>query len=73
MLSGRFTEIPKELDDRIKNIFPKEKEYEFIKSELLKVPLYTYSEFEKLYKDLKEEMKLLSKEEHKHLDSNLEN
>ncbi|MFO7795488.1 MAG: hypothetical protein ACQERB_05870 [Promethearchaeati archaeon] len=73
LLSGKFTQIPKELDERIKTVFPNEKEYEFIKSELLKVPLYTYSEFEALYNELKEEMKQISKDESKYLDSNIEN
>jgi hypothetical protein len=68
LLSGKFTQIPKELDEKIKTIFPDEKDYEFIKSELLKVPLYTYSEFENLYNELQDEMKKITKKEFQFLD-----
>lgn len=73
MISGELSQIPKELDNKIRNIFPDDKEYEFIKSELMKVPLTTYSEFKELYEDLQKEMKLISKNEMNLLDSTEEN
>lgn len=70
---GKFSQIPKELDNKIREVFKDEKEYEFIKSELLKVPLNTYSEFKDLYDDLEKEMKQLSKTKMNYLDSDEEN
>jgi len=71
--AGKFSQIPKELDNKIREVFKDEKEYEFIKSELLKVPLNTYSEFKDLYDDLEKEMKQLSKTKMNYLDSDEEN
>jgi hypothetical protein len=72
LLSGKFIKFPKELDNKIKNNFPNQEEYEFIKSELIKAPPGTFQEFEKLYNELDEELKKLSGEEKEFLDSAIE-
>ena len=69
LLSGKFSKIPLELDNKLREVFPDEKEYETIKSELLKSPLSIPSEFLKSYKEMKEELKQLSGETMKYLDS----
>jgi hypothetical protein len=69
LLSGKFSKIPLELDNKLRDVFPDEVEYNAIKSELLKSPLSIPSEFLKSYKEMKEELKQLSGETMKQLDS----
>jgi len=70
MLSGKYAKIPLELDNKLKDIFTDDKEYEFIKSELIKSPLCVPEEFMDLYNELKEESDKLSREDLKDLEYN---
>jgi len=70
MLSGKYAKIPLGLDNKLKDIFTDEKEYEFIKSELIKSPLCVPEEFMDLYNELKEESYKLSHEDLKDLEYN---
>lgn len=67
MLTGKFAKIPLELENKLKNIFADEKEYEAIKTELLKSPISLFSEFFNLYSELKDEIEKISEEEIKKL------
>jgi hypothetical protein len=69
-LSGKCVKIPLELDNKLKDIFMNEKEYEFIKSELLKSPTSVPDEFMDLFNELKEESDKLSREDIKDLEYN---
>jgi len=59
LLSPKYTEIPHVLDNKLRSIFPDEQEYERIKSELMKAPLFTTEEFLDLYNELKDEVEKL--------------
>ncbi|MBA7609849.1 hypothetical protein ES703_17043 [subsurface metagenome] len=72
LLKGKYLKIPLELENKLRNVFPDDKEYEAIKAELLKAPLYFASDFIKLHDDLKDEMERISGEEVKYLDENYE-
>ena len=67
-LSGKYAKIPLELENKIKNIFTDDKEYEFIKSELLKSPACVLDDFIDLFNELKEESDKLSNEDIKDLE-----
>ncbi len=54
--------IPKQLENELKNIIPDETEYEQIKLELAKSPFLTTEDFQKLYKELKEKDEALENE-----------
>jgi len=69
-LSGKHAKIPLELDNKLKDIFGDEKEYEFIKSELLKSPTCVPEEFVDLYNELKDEEDKISQEDIKDLEYN---
>jgi len=62
--------IPLELDNKLRKIFTDEKEYEFIKSELIKSPACVPDDFMDLFKELKEESDKLSNEDLKDLEYN---
>jgi len=68
-LSGKLSKLPLELDNKLRGIFPDENEYEAIKTELIKSPLSLSSEFLKSYNEMKEELKQISGEDMKYLDS----
>ncbi len=63
LLSGKFAKIPLEIENKLSNIFTDEKEYQAIKTELLKSPLGLTSAFFTLYNDLIDETKRISEEE----------
>ncbi|MFW9866604.1 MAG: hypothetical protein ACFFEN_10955 [Candidatus Thorarchaeota archaeon] len=72
LLTGKFSKIPLELENKLRKVFPNEEEFNAIKNELIKSPLSVSSEFIKLYDDLKDELKKISEEEMKLLDEKLE-
>ena len=72
LLKGKYLEIPLELENKLRSVFPDDKEYEAIKAELLKAPLSFASDFIKLHDDLKDEMERISGEEVKYLEENYE-
>lgn len=72
LLKGKYLKIPLELENKLRSVFPDDKEYEAIKAELLKAPLSFASDFIKLHDDLKDEMERISSEEFKYLDENYE-
>ncbi len=63
LLSGKYAEIPLELEDKLKYIFTDGQEYEYIKSEILKSPIYTTEEFLNLYEELSIETDRIPKED----------
>jgi len=70
LLTGKFAKIPLEIENKLNNIFTDEKEYETIKTELLKSPLGLSSEFFTLYNDLIDETKRISEEKSLYLNDN---
>jgi hypothetical protein len=56
LLSGKYSKVPFELDNKLKNIFADEKEYEAIKAEICKSPVCVSEEFINLYEELKKEI-----------------
>jgi hypothetical protein len=70
LLAGKFAKIPLEIENRLSNIFTDEKEYQAIKTELLKSPLGLSSEFFTLYNDLIDETKRISEEKSLYLNDN---
>jgi len=72
LLTGKYLKIPLELENKLRRVFPDDKEYAAIKAELLKSPLSFASDFIKLHDDLKDEMERISGEEFKYLDENYE-
>ena len=72
LLTGKYVKIPLELENKLRKIFPDEKEFEAIRTELIKSPLSFTSGFTKLYNELKDEIKKISDEEMKYLDENYE-
>lgn len=62
LLAGKFAKIPLEIENKLNSIFSDEKEYETIKTELLKSPLGLSSEFFTLYNDLMDETTRISEE-----------
>lgn len=65
----KFIKIPRELDNKLRNVFTDEKEYEAIKTELIKSPLSLSSVFLNIYNEMKEELELISREDLKYLGS----
>lgn len=65
LLSGKYLEIPFELDNKLNTIFTDEGEYENMKSELSKAPIGVFPEFLDLYNELKEEINENSQEDNK--------
>ena len=72
LLTGKFVKIPFEIEYKLKSIFTDEKEYETIKSELLKSPLSFSSEFFTLYNDLMDETKRISEEKSLSFNDNID-
>ena len=70
LLAGKFAKIPLEIEDKLSKIFTDEKEYQAIKTELLKSPLGLTSEFFTLYNDLLDESKRISEENSLYLNDN---
>ena len=71
LLSGKLLKLPLELDNKLRSIFPDEYEYDVIKTELIKSPLSFSSDFLESHTEMKEELKKLSKEEMKYLNSEI--
>jgi hypothetical protein len=67
-LSGKYAKIPLTLENKLRDIFPNEDEYQFIKSELIKSPTGMFDEFIDLFMDLKEENEKLNQKELKNLE-----
>ncbi len=67
LLTGKFANIPLELDNKLKKIFTTEEEYEAIITELLKSPVSVYSEFLNLYNELINETDKMEGKEPKYL------
>ena len=72
LLSGKHAKIPLELENKLRQIFQDDKEFEAIKTELIKSPLSFSSDFLKYYEELKDEINKLSDEDTKYLDDNYE-
>ena len=70
LLTGKFINIPRELENKLRNVFTNEKEYEAIKAELIKSPLSIPSEFLKSYNEMQEELRQISGKDVKHLETN---
>ncbi len=70
LLAGKFAKVPLEIENKLSNIFTDEKEYQAIKTELLKSPLGLFSEFFTLYKNLIDETKRISEEKSLYLNDN---
>jgi hypothetical protein len=70
LLTGKHAKIPLELENKLRQIFPDEDEFEAIKTELLKTPLSFSSEFTKFVEEMRDENEELSDEEMKYLDDN---
>jgi len=70
LLTGKFINIPRELENKLRNIFTDEKEYEAIKAELIKSPLSIPYEFLKSYNEMQEELRQISGKDVKHLETN---
>ncbi len=70
LLTGKFANIPLELDNKLKKIFTNEEEYEAIITELLKSPVSVYSEFLNLYDELIDETDKMEGKEPKYLNTN---
>jgi len=68
-LSAKLCKLLLELDNKLRNIFPDENEYEEIKAELIRSPLSLSSEFMRSFKEIKAELKQISGEDVKYLDS----
>jgi len=62
-LTGKYAQIPLELDNKLKVIFTEDIDYEFVKSEVIKSPLSVSEVFFALYDDLKEERERLLKKD----------
>ena len=69
LLSDKLRKLPLELENKLRNIFPDENEYESIKAELIRSPLSLSSEFVKSYKEMKSELQQISGEDVRYLDS----
>jgi hypothetical protein len=67
LLAGKFAKIPLEIENKLSSIFSDDKEYQTIKTELLKSPLGFSSEFFTLYNDLIDETKRISEEKSHYL------
>jgi hypothetical protein len=63
LVTSQFLGIPLELDNKLKEIFVDEKEYEFIQKEMEKSPFCTPEEFIHLYDELKDQYEDTSEEE----------
>ena len=73
LLSGKYAKIPLELNNKLKEILPNERSYEFIKAEMKKTPFHITEDFFKLYHDLLDETQRLSEKERKLLESDHKN
>ncbi|MFX1391252.1 MAG: hypothetical protein ACFE9Z_14395 [Promethearchaeota archaeon] len=71
MVTGKYLKIPLELENKLRRIFKDEREYEAIKTELLKSPISFTSEFIRLHDELKDEMKKISEKDTKYLNETL--
>ncbi len=56
LLSSKYMKQVGEFDNKLKELFPDEKEYEDIKSELQKTPIGLFPDFLSLYDELKDEI-----------------
>lgn len=72
MLTGKYAKINPQLDNKLKEIFPNDKDYKKIKTEMQKTPIPVIKEFLDLHKTLKEEPDYLEEEDMEHLDLKLD-
>lgn len=63
ILTPKYLEIPQLLDNKLKTIFSNKEEYERIKAELIRAPLFTSEDFLDLYYELKDEIEKLENQE----------
>ncbi|MCK4687544.1 MAG: hypothetical protein KAT66_05395 [Candidatus Lokiarchaeota archaeon] len=70
LLAGKFAKIALDIENKLNVIFTNEKEYQAIKTELLKSPVGLSSEFFTLYNDLIDEKKRISEEKSLFLNDN---
>jgi len=73
LLSGEYTKIPLELDNKLKEILGEGEDYELVKAEIQKSPIFITSDFISLYDELQEEINQISDVEQKFLDNNFNN
>ena len=69
LLSGKYAKVPLEIDNKLKDIFTDENEYEAIKAEIIKSPGCIPEEFLNLYEDLKNEKEQLPEDSSKKIDN----
>ncbi|MFX1340523.1 MAG: hypothetical protein ACFFDK_18080 [Promethearchaeota archaeon] len=69
ILSGKYADIPLELENKLKQFITNKKEYETILTELIKYPMCVSEEFLNFYREIKEEPEKLPEDEYKYLDS----
>jgi hypothetical protein len=71
-LSRQFSKIPNEVNEMLKRIFQESSEYNLVKSEILKLPEDTFTEFLELYGRLTEEDKQLQEKKAEETDYNVD-
>ncbi|MBN1216032.1 MAG: hypothetical protein JXA99_11415 [Candidatus Lokiarchaeota archaeon] len=64
-LTSKYSEIPKQLQNKYRNIFKNETEYDVIINDLAKSPVSMSSDFFILYDELKEELDAIDEENYK--------
>ena len=72
ILTRTSASIPKEIENKLKDIFKDTNQFEKIKMDLLKSPLSVSSEFFKLFDRIQEEKQKISKEESQFIEDNTE-
>jgi hypothetical protein len=70
LLTGKYAKISPQLDNKLKEIFPNQEDYERIKTEMQKTPIPVIKEFLELHKTLKKEQDYLTEEDVDYLDLN---
>ncbi|TXT61225.1 MAG: conserved membrane protein of unknown function [Promethearchaeota archaeon] len=68
LLTGKCAKISPQLDNKLREIFPNDKDYKKIKTEMQKTPIPIIKEFLDLHKTLKEEPDYLEEEDMEYLD-----
>jgi hypothetical protein len=68
LLTGKFAKVNPELENKLKEVFPNDQNYNKIKREMQKTPIPVIREFLDLYKTLKKEAEFLNESERGILD-----
>ena len=68
ILAGKYPQAFMELENKMRDIFTNDEEYNLIKTEVQKTPFTIIPDFMSLYKEIKEEMNELTTEEKKELE-----